>query len=249
MDKALELACRFSYITNRLRYCGPKDAFKDFRLALEGKRYNNKKIKDELRRYEGLSVYLESIGAINSLDMFDYKVIESYWLGNDLLDSFTKNDLKKIIFKLIKKGLPKTYASDLANRIPDGMNPSHSFNVLFVGVGRTTGAVPTNIITINKCLILDAKILKVTDRQLIVNTTPLTISKGVLKNSKSEIQYIDYIKELLPRLKVGDNIAIHWDFACKLLNNKEVGNLRKYTQLNIDALNQALFFSSGSMPQ
>jgi hypothetical protein len=246
-DKGLELACRFSSITNRLRYCGPKDAYRDFYLLLKGKKYDRLKIEKHFRKYEGLFVYLEYIAKKHRKNPFDYEVIESYWLGNELLESFSKEDLKKIILALVKRGLPKSYADSLIEKMRQDMNgmlPHHSFNVLYVGVGKTTGSVPTNIMTMNKCIVSVGTILKILKEQLLVSFSSLKLENGTMVFSKPETQYVEYIKDFFPSLKIKDKIAIHWDFACKILSLKEEMNLKKYTQKNIDALNSSLFFSS-----
>jgi hypothetical protein len=243
-DKGLELACRFSLITNKLRYCGPREAHKDFYLLLIGKKYDKNKIKKHFRGYEGLYVYLRNIAKKHHKNPFDYDVIEAYWIGNGLLNSFTKKDLQEIILELTKRGLPEYYADKLIEKIPKGMNPSHSFNVLFVGVGKTTGAVPTNIITMNKCVVSIGEVLKIQDNSLVVAVNTLKIKRGLLKYGRRVIQHIEYIKESLPNINVNDKIAVHWNFACKILTEREVYNLRKTTQRNIDALNEALFFSN-----
>jgi hypothetical protein len=241
--ESLELACRFSYITNRLRYCGPKDAFKEFDKVILGKKYAVEKVKEHFRKYEGLYVYLEKIAKKVKKDTFDYSVIESYWIGNTLLDDFSREEQISIITALIERGLPKKHAEKLIKQLPEGLNPHHSFNVLFIGVGKTTGAVPTNILSINKCLVLPSKVLKITKRQLVVSVPQLLREKDFLK-FKDEIQYIEYNKDFLPGLKVNDIVGIHWDFACKILTKEETSNLMKYTKKNLDVLNNAGFFSN-----
>lgn len=242
-DKGLELACRFSSITNRLRYCGPKDAYLDFYNLLQGKDYDREKIRKHFSKYEGLYVYLKYIADKLGKDFLDYEILEAYWLGNDLLEKFSRDDQKNIILGLVKRGLPQKHADRLIERLPDGLNLMHSFNVLFVGVGMTTGSVPTNIQTMNKCIVSVGKVLKITDRQLILNVSPLKIEARKMAFSKPEIQYSDYVKEFLPGLKVGSEVALHWDFACKILAGEDSYNLIKYTQKNINSLNEINFFA------
>ena len=242
--KSLELLCRYSLITNRLRYCGPKDAYKDFLLLLEGKKYDEEKVKKHFKRYEGLYVYLDYIAEKHNKKPFDYDIVEAYWTGNELLDKFNDEDLKKIIRNLTKRGLPEKHADSLISKLPKGMNPSHSFNVLFIGVGMTTGSVPTNIITMNKCILSIGKVLKILKDQLMVAVLPLIMKDELLEFGDQKIVNVEYNPKFFKEIKVGDKIAIHWDYACKILTKNEEENLKKYTQKNIDALNQALFFSS-----
>ena len=242
--KALDLLCRFSLITNRLRYCGPKDAYKDFLLLLQGKHYDEEKIKKHFIRYEGLYVYLDYIAKKLNKNPFDYDIVETYWIGNDLLEKFNDADIKKIIHGLSERGLPKTHADFLIKKLPIGMNLSHSFNVLFVGVGKTTGSVPTNIQTMNKCIISIGKVLKILKEELIVAVSPLIIKKELLEFGNQKIIHVEYKPEFFKNIKVGDKVGIHWDYACKILTKREETNLKKYTQKNINSINRALFFSS-----
>jgi hypothetical protein len=239
---SLEIACRYSYITNRLGVCSPKEAFKEYYNTVLGKRVNQDKIKENLKKDDCLYTYLEMIAKKAKKEVYDYPVIESYWTGNKLLEGFSRKELISIIKALTDKGLPKKDANLLIKQLPEVMNPHHSFNVLFMGVGKATDPVPINILSMNKCLVLPAIVLKITKRQLVVSVPQLFRQKDFLK-FKEEIQYIEYNKDFLPGLKVNDIIGVHWDFACKILTKEETSNLMKYTKKNLDALNSSGFFS------
>jgi hypothetical protein len=243
-DKGLDLACRFSCQTNRLRYCGPKDAYIDFYKLFKGEKYDREKVRVHFKRYEGLYVYLSFMSKKLGKEMLDYEIIEAYWLGNGLLSEFTKEDLKNMVLQLAERGLPVEYAKKIAEKIPDGMNPHHSFNVLFVGVGKTTGSVPTNLLTMNKCCILTGKVLEIKKETLIVGIEPLILSRSKMVYGKIELQHVEYVKEMLPGLKTGDYVGVHWDFASKILTRSEIANVKRYTQENIDALNSVDFFKN-----
>ena len=243
-DKSLALACGFSLITNKLRYCGPKDAYTDFYNVIKGMDYDKEKIKKHLMRYEGLYVYLKGIADKSRKEMFDYDVVESYWIGNSLLDKFDANALKKMVLGLAKRGLPEKYAKKMAKQMPSGMNPHHSFNVLYVGVGMTTGSVPTNIKTMNSCIVSVGKVVKISNDKLTLKLSPIEIGGDKLMFGKETMKKVAYNKEFLPGLKKNDDVAVHWGYACKILTKKEVFSLKKYTQKNMDALNRAKFFSS-----
>src|SRR3989338_10707502 len=160
--KGIELAARFSYITNSLRFCGPEEASKQFLQYLD-KRNNEKKVKDSLLKFEGLYPYLSTIAEKNNKDIFDYEVVEAYWIGNKLLDNITDEDNKKIIRKLMQRGLPKSIGLDLIKNLPSGLVPHHNFNVMYVGVGRLTGSVETNLQNMDNYRISYGKVLEVLD--------------------------------------------------------------------------------------
>ena len=175
--KGIELAARFSYITNSLRFCGPKKASKQF-LQYLSKKNNEQKVKDSLLKFEGLYPYLSAIAEKNNKDIFDYEVIEAYWIGNKLLDNFTNEDNKTIIKKLMQRGLPKSIGENLINNLPSGLLPHHNFNVMYVGVGRVTGSVETNLQNMDNCRISWGKVLEVLQDKLLVQSNLLIKNKN-----------------------------------------------------------------------
>ena len=52
----------------------------------------------------------------------------------------------------------------------------------------------------------------------------------------TEYEEVEYEKEFLKGLKVGDKVALHWKFAAHLLSEEQAFNLEKYTKRNVDAM-------------
>src|SRR3989344_722967 len=189
-----ELASRFSYITNSLRFCGPKEACGQFlKYANKKDSRNLDEIRASIKKFEGLYPYLSSIAEKNSRDFLDYEVVEAYWIGNRLLEKLNDEDIKQIIEKLMHRGLPKSIGGSLIKNLPHGFVPHHNFNVFYVGVGRTSGTVET----------------------------------------KTAV----YLKEMLPEVRKNDTVALHWGFACCVLDEEQLGNLREYSKKIIDIMN------------
>jgi len=234
--KGIELAARFSYITNSLRFCGPEKASKQF-LQYLGKKNNELKVKESLLKFEGLYPYLSTIAEKNDKDIFDYEVIEAYWIGNKLLDKFTNEDNKKIIKKLMQRGLPKSIGLDLIKNLPSGLVPHHNFNVMYVGVGRLTGSVETNLQNMDNCRISLGKVLEVLDDKLLVQTDLLIKENDKFKLRKNETKTAIYLKQMLPKVKKNDFVALHWGFAPVILTKGQVMNLERYTKKVIEGLN------------
>ncbi|MCM2325975.1 MAG: DUF6390 family protein, partial [Candidatus Woesearchaeota archaeon] len=94
----ITLAAKYSFITNRLKYCGPDDAYKSFLDFIKDKDEKAaEKIRDHITRFEGLYPYLEAIAKKSKRDIFDKEVVEAYWIGNSLLDRFKESDMKKVV--------------------------------------------------------------------------------------------------------------------------------------------------------
>jgi hypothetical protein len=233
----IDIVTRYSFITNKLRYCGPHDSFLQF---LEYIKTKDKKliplIKNQITRFEGLYPYLELIAKKHNLDVFDYKVSEAYWIGNELLDVFDESDLKEMIMSLSKRGLPKSYAQKLCEDVPKGMLPHHSFNVIYVGVGKITGAVEFNIENINNCMIRYGEVTKLNKSTAVIKHQPYKFNEGKLVLGNEIIEELEYLPEFND-LKFGEVVSIHWNFVVDKINEKQLNNLKKYTKINVDALN------------
>ncbi len=223
----VELCCRFSNITNRLNYCGPSDAHQCFaRFMQTGE--GEKEVQDLLCKFEGLFPYLQLIAKKHNLSPFDSKVVEAYWLGNELLDSFTAEDFKSFLPELGKRGLPAKVVSKLQEKVPVGAFPHHTFNVLFVGVGRITGSVPTTLQNMQNCMaswgevVASSKVrgpvLNVKDDRYVLEDGERTVKYGV-------------------EPKIGDKVAVHWGECVHILNQHQYENLQKYTEKVIRAVN------------
>ncbi len=165
--QGFELALRFSYITNMLRYCGPVEANEQFLEYVE-KHDNEEQVMKMLQRFEGLPPYLSAIGKKHGKQMFDYDVVEAYWMGNALLDSFSDDDMKQIIEGLVQRGLPGSIGEDRIAKLPSGMVPCHACNVMYVGVGMLTGSVETTVQNMDNCRISWGKVLEIIDDKLLV---------------------------------------------------------------------------------
>jgi len=235
--KGIELALRFSYITNRLRFCGPKEAASEF-LSYLNNQDNADTVEDCLKRFEGLYPYLSVIAKKAQKDFLDTEVVEAYWIGNDLLEKSTESDIVEIITQLTKRGLPKSLGEKLIKNLPRGLVPHHNFNVFYVGVGNTTGAVPTTLQNMDNCRTSWGTVIEVLHEKLIVNTPTLTKSEDNKFILEDEIKTIIYLPEMIPKIEKGEIVAIHWGFAPMILSSKQLVQIEKYTHLIIDIMNK-----------
>ncbi len=236
----ISLLVKYSFITNKLRYCGPHDSYLDFLKYLNDPSEEMKgKIIEELKRFEGLYPYLELISKKIKEPEFSYDTAEAYWIGNAKLDMFDEKDLKQLIISLSKRGLPLSYAKKIAEGIPKGMVPHHSFNVIYVGVGKVTGSVAFNIENINNCLIRPAEILEIKENTVKARHRPYVFDKNRLVLGKPKEDEFDYLAEFM-QPNQGDIISVHWNFAVDKLKTEEFSNLVNYTKINVDALNKCL---------
>lgn len=238
----MELACRFSYITNALNYCGPTASSKLFHEYITGKDKSPEivtKIRDSFKKFEALYPYLKFISEKSGetgKDFLDYDVVEAYWIGNHLLDKFDDKDMHELVNRLVQRGLPKSLGDKLIQNMPKGAFPHHAFHVMYIGVGNVTGHVETTIQHMDNCRPSYGKVLQIIDTQLIVDTNQLVTKNGLLQLMDDE-KTIVYDPKMIPDLHVGDYVAIHWGFAGKKITIEDVAALKKYTYRAITSRN------------
>ncbi|KKS65276.1 MAG: hypothetical protein UV35_C0045G0006 [candidate division WWE3 bacterium GW2011_GWB1_42_6] len=124
--------------------------------------------------------YLRTLSKITGLPKFSYKVVESYWLGNDKLLKAKNKDYPTLLNFFTKQGVPEWFVAELKSEKPKKFIPTHLFQVLHVGVGRASGSVPYNLESINNCMIRWGKVKKVNKKTAIVSLNSLKKVKGVL---------------------------------------------------------------------
>ena len=81
----LLLFARYAFMPNRLGFCGGPNERGLFEACAADQ--SSPDLRDWARQFEGAYPYLVLIARANNLtDPLDYRVVEAYWLGNDLLD-------------------------------------------------------------------------------------------------------------------------------------------------------------------
>src|SRR6266849_9976169 len=79
-----QIFARYAFMPNRLTYCGGDDHRALFDYCVAG--VTDAGLRDLLRKFTGAMPYLRLIAECNAiLDPFDARVVEAYWLGNELL--------------------------------------------------------------------------------------------------------------------------------------------------------------------
>ncbi|HTS33184.1 MAG TPA: DUF6390 family protein [Thermoplasmata archaeon] len=233
------LGARFSIATNRLQYCGPDGAETAlYRAITEGT--DLPAARRALSRFEALVPYLETIGRKHQLDPFDERVVEAYWLGNDLLDSFERSDFLGLLDRLVRRGLPRSLATRLAQHLPGRPIPHHMFHVGFVGVGNVTGHVPTTLANMESCRPAWATVVALDSSSVTVESPALRVERGRLSLSGTRTEALPYDPKVIPDLKVGEPVVVHWRTLALRAAAHQLAALRRYTELSLAAANEAL---------
>ncbi|HZD22067.1 MAG TPA: DUF6390 family protein [Acidimicrobiia bacterium] len=239
----LQLFARYAYPPNERGYCGPDD-----HMALL--QYRTSGVVDQgLARLASafagpwpyLKVMSERTGAGGP---FGYRVVEAYWVGNELLDKVSTNDFANTVEKKFK---PRTGPKFqwMAEAIPFGV-PHHSFHVFvaYPWVGLLTESdrgEPLRIL--DQCRIRWGRVEAVEGEQAVVTSQPLTWDGKRLELGaprKEEVTVAVGGLGLTDPLQPGDWVSMHWSWICDRLDNRQLSNLKRYSNRQLSMTNNDL---------
>jgi hypothetical protein len=234
----VELGARFSIATNRLQYCGPAEAEPLLYRAITSDAGHAEAAR-ALAGFEALMPYLEAIAAKDGRDPLDLEVVEAYWIGNSLLDAFTPDDFRSLLEALTRRGLPRSIARRLGERLPPHPLPHHLFHVAFVGVGAVTGHVPTTLANMEACRPAWAEVTGVTDALLRVRGPTLALRNGSVEWGPDTDREFPYDPRVIPDARPGDAIALHWGWPALRLTSAQRAAVEEYSRRSLDQANAA----------
>lgn len=232
---------RYAFMPNKLSFCGP-DKNRDLFHYCQGQEIDQG-LNLILREFQTLYPYLKMIAQANQIkDAFDQRIIEAYWIGNELLENIDKSRLYSHLLdeQQLKKKLNKKLLNKVIDKIPLGAKPHHSFHVL--NVWKRTGNLDVfhTLNSMDLCRISWGKIKKVDQSNLEVEYQPLTLEHDRLKLgslAKQKVLYKINDSAFIKSPKLGQTISFHWGFACEVLNDQQIASLKKYTQESIELVN------------
>jgi len=234
----VQLGARFSLATNRLQYCGPADAEPLLYRAITSDSGHAEAAR-ALSGFEALMPYLELIAAKHGRKPFDAEVVEAYWLGNTLLDAFEREDFARLLSALVHRGLPRSIAERLTERLPSRPLPHHLFHVAFVGVGNVTGHVPTTIVNMEACRPAWAEVVDATDVRLWVRGPTLVREGERVVWGPAVDRDLSYDPKVIDHPRAGDSVAIHWGWPALRLSPAQRAALERYSRLSLDQASEA----------
>jgi len=228
---------RYSFGPNRLHYCGP-DANKELHDLIESGE-SNIGLAHLLKQFKTLFPYLRQIAEANNIkDPFDNRIVEAYWLGNELLDRINQKRLYRFLIDdlRIKDKLKNKEFSWLEEKISRGAVPHHSFHVLNIWQQEGHHDLLNDLTRMDECRISSGVVTSVKGPEIIVTTEPLIYAGGkfafgpVISKTLTRQLEAEYDIE---QIKIGETVSIHWSVPCEVITKKQAETLRKYTLKNI----------------
>ncbi|WP_328535379.1 DUF6390 family protein [Streptomyces sp. NBC_00344] len=211
------LFARYAYPPNELGYCGPADASALLRAdATDG-------IERRARQFDGAWCYLEFLAESAGLpDPLDVRVVEAYWIGNDLLEQM---DSAALVNRMLDRFRGQTGGTwrDAAHRAL----AHHSFQVFDVypwaRMLRTSGN-PTALSVLDQCRIRTGVVLRVDGESATVESRHLRWDGRSMVTGPSQQEVVRWSvggRSLIGGLSPGDRVALHWDWVCDVLTEQQ----------------------------
>ena len=237
---------------NKLRYCGGDKNSELFGYVTN--QQSDPGLQGLLKEFETMHPYLRLIAEANKIfDPFNYKVVEAYWIGNELLENVSMQNFYRYLIdeQKLKKKFKLNLVEKVIGKIPVGAKPHHSFHVF--NIPKRTGHYPVEhtVHTMDECRIAPAKIVEILNGKMKVKYQPLVYEDDKLKlgnpiekeiwTEVNDKAFINVSKVGLPaearRAKAGDWVSVHWGWACDSLSQSQVQNLNKWTKYNLALAN------------
>jgi Family of unknown function (DUF6390) len=235
------LFARYAYPPNSLGYCGPGDPMALLGAAAEGADVTG--LGQLAARFEGAWPYLQLLASCSGIaDPLDRRVVEAYWVGNELLSRVPGSALAHSLSDRFERRAGGRFES-MVSAVPAGGIPQHSFHVFAVypwlGLLRA-GMEGPPLEVLDRCRIRWGRIevvagdmVAVASRALIFDGSRLALGPVRSEPARRSVDGVGFVGDLRP----GDVVSLHWDWVCDRLSPRALGWLRHCTRQNLDAVN------------
>ena len=148
------LCARYAFAPNFYHYCGP-DTGGEFEEYLKAEMVDRGLI-EHLTDFEVMYPYLAAIAQANGIsDPLDPRVVEAYWVGNEMLEKVTERDVCVALMEKhkLQRKVSKKEMRWLLPKIDKKARLHHSFHVLNVFTRTGHHSVEHTVETMDECRI------------------------------------------------------------------------------------------------
>lgn len=243
MDGILRCS-RYAFGPNRLHYCGP-DANEEIAGYIQSGA-TDLGLTHLLKQFQTMFPYLRKIAEVNNIeDPFDDRVVEAYWIGNNLLETFSKKLLYDHLVddhKLPKRIGKKSFKL-VENALRAGAAPHHSFHVLDIWKRTGNLQIEHTPESMSECLVSWGTVISVDGPYINVKTPRLKYrDKKLFLGDPEPRKLVRRLESYydIEQIKTDDLMTIHWGVPCEVISGQQAARLKKYTLQHITLANQAL---------
>ena len=240
----LQLFARYAYAPNERGYCGPDDhlALLEYRsLGLV-----DRGLAELAAAFTGPWPYLKLMAEkTGARGPFSRRIVEAYWVGNDLLDAVGTIDFGNVVEERFKSRVGRRMWSHMAEAVPGGI-PHHSFHVFvtYPWVGLLTESdrgEPLEIL--DQCRIRWGKVYAVEGEHAVVRSRPLIWDGKRLDLGPPRLETVTLAVGGLgftEKLQPGDWVSMHWGWICDRLSPRQLADLRRFSARQLVMTNDDL---------
>jgi hypothetical protein len=234
MTSGETLFARYAYPPNALGYCGPAEANDLFVRALAA----CADLRAIVGRFDN-GPYLGLIADAAGIDdPFDARVVEAYWLGNDLLERVPAAALRSTLERW-PQGWSGARWDDVARFVEAGAVPHHSFHVFgaYPWLRLLKAGVPGRPLEVlDRCRVrwgtiesVDGDTASVRGRRLTWNGVAVGLGPLAVERATLAIDGQGFVPDVRP----GETVALHWDWVCDRLTPDQLSALCHYTERHL----------------
>lgn len=234
------LFARYAYPPNALGYCGPPEPAALLEMA--SRQGPVPDLAQLAARFEGAWPYLQLIAASNGIaNPLDRRVVQAYWIGNELLT--------RVPVSALARSLSDRFEERAGTRLPDMVESAwtgvaqHNLHVFAVypwlGLLRA-GMEGPPLEVLDRCRIRLGRVQAVEGDTVVVLERPLLFEGSRLVEgptrpgrARGRLGGFGLVRQLRP----GDRVALHWDWVCDRLSDREAGWLAACDRRNLAAVN------------
>jgi hypothetical protein len=233
------VAARFGFPPNRLELCGPGESRAILDYLAEGT--SDRGLEHVLKQFAGAYPYLSFIAASNHIeDPFDPRVVEAYWVGNELLDHVRMADFYRHVEERFQRRAPRRLFEAVLGQIPEGARPHHNFHVFAIPIRTGRVEIARTLQTLDECRISWGTVVGTGADELAVQRRPLTMHDDDLTLGPEELRTVRwrFSGKTLCQARAGDFVAIHWGCVCDRLTPSQVLHLQRETEHHLSLVNR-----------
>ncbi|MFH0814929.1 MAG: DUF6390 family protein [Candidatus Falkowbacteria bacterium] len=240
VERGIRMAAVFGCAPAQMKLCGRKDketpqVLQNF-LANKGG-VDSARAREVLENFEAATEYYKLIAAANNIpDPFDERVVEAYWIGNDLLEKVKPDDIKKMILEKFvgAKMMTQEDAEARVAKLAADIVAHHNFHVLALGAASAEARQVAGLYEL--CSVNFGKVVGVEDNKVTIKYKPLVLEDSGFTVSNNEVaKQLTWDKNVAPEIKNGDSVCFHWNQVCQKLTEAQARNLAEYTRVALSS--------------
>lgn len=234
------LFARYAFPPNERGLCGPDDHAALREYATAG--VTGPGLVRLAMGFAGAWPYLELIAAASEIaDPLDRRVVEAYWVGNDLLGNVRMPAYGAFLDDRFRGRAGRGWDT-IARAIPAGAVPHHSFHVFLVypwiGLLREGRADPS-LRVLDNCRISWGQVIApdTGGGRVLVMRRPLCWDGSQLGYGPAVPH--EATAGFVTGLRPGDWVSLHWDHVCDRLGRRQLLALRRFSARHLSLVNAA----------